>query len=195
MGEVVFCYVAETYLETPVPLAPAVSAQKMATKPIPRMPSFLVSTCSLQQPAAATLAAIITKCSPQEELVDELDQYFRFEAVPVEQPEGEDACGNTSINKPFAEDVLLNLLLWWKVLIPLHQVPQILLNNVIRYMLPNSQQLLRWLKTILPFLQLVSLLHMYYRNPDYLQQSVKFIEGKYNQNCSTHESVDKEWFV
>ena len=84
---------------------------------VAKMPSFLASACSFQQPTTATSATTNLKCSPQEELADELDRYlFRFDAAPVEQKvEGEDHW-NDELS---AEEVLLNLLLWWKVRIPL----------------------------------------------------------------------------
>jgi hypothetical protein len=43
--EVVFKYIAETYLETPTSLAPTV-APKPAAKPVAKTPSFLASACS-----------------------------------------------------------------------------------------------------------------------------------------------------
>lgn len=44
-----------------------------------------------------------------EELADELTRYFNFESAPIEREEGEEG------EKPSAQEVLLNLLLWWKV--------------------------------------------------------------------------------
>ncbi|KAF8632686.1 hypothetical protein AX15_001739 [Amanita polypyramis BW_CC] len=84
-AEAIFCYITETYLETSTPPAPVV-APKTATA----MPT----------------------CSPQEELANELDWYLRFKAVPVEQKEGEDY---QNLDELSAEEVLLNLLLWWKI--------------------------------------------------------------------------------
>lgn len=104
-AEAVFRYVAETYLETSTPPPPAV-APKTIPKPPSRMPSFLASACLFQRPATATSATTVSKRTPQEELADELDRYFRFEAAPMEQPER---------GEPSAHEVLLNPLLWWKV--------------------------------------------------------------------------------
>ena len=97
-----------------MPPAPVVALKTAAAKPAVRMPSFLASTCSFHRPITATLTATNSKCSPQEELADELDRYLRFEAAPVERKEGEDY-QNGELS---AEEVLLNLLLWWKVCIP-----------------------------------------------------------------------------
>ena len=53
----------------------------------------------------------ILKCTPQEELADELTRYFNFEVALMEQQEGEEG----SSDEPSAQEVLLNPLLWWKV--------------------------------------------------------------------------------
>jgi len=71
-----------------------------------RTPSFLASACSFQQPMTATSANTILKHTPLEELADELDRYLRFVSALVEQPDN---------GEPSAEEMLLNLLLWWKV--------------------------------------------------------------------------------
>ncbi len=97
-AEVIFCYVAESYLKTSL-LAAIATAPKVPAKPVVRTTSFLASACSFQQSTTATSATTISKCTPQEELADELDQYFRFEVAPLE----------------LAEEVLLNPLLWLKV--------------------------------------------------------------------------------
>ena len=97
-AEVIFRYVAESYLETSLPAAVA-TAPKVPAKPVARTTSFLASAYFFQRPTTATSATTISKCTPQEELADELDRYFRFEAAPLE----------------LAEEVLLNPLLWWKV--------------------------------------------------------------------------------
>ena len=83
---------------------------------VAKMPSFLASACSFQQPTTATSATTNLKCSPQEELADELDQYFRFDAAPVEQKVQGEYHWNDKLS---AEEFLLNPLLWWKVHIPL----------------------------------------------------------------------------
>ena len=64
----------------------------------------------------ATSSTTIAKCTPQEELADELNRYFRFEATPMEQQEG---YPNIS-GELLAQDVLLNPLIWWKVSCVLH---------------------------------------------------------------------------
>jgi hypothetical protein len=53
----------------------------------------------------------ILKRTPQEELADDLTWYFNFQAAPIERQEGEEG----SSDAPSAQEVLLNLLLWWKV--------------------------------------------------------------------------------
>jgi hypothetical protein len=53
----------------------------------------------------------ISKRTPQENFVDELKRYLNFEAAPVERQEGEEVLSD----EPSAHDVLLDLLLWWKV--------------------------------------------------------------------------------
>jgi hypothetical protein len=61
-----------------------------------------------------------------------------------------------------AQEVLLNLLLWWKVsTLFIHLYPS---DNL--YSLPNFLLLLGWLGTILLFLQLVYLLNKSSRSPD-----------------------------
>jgi len=109
-AEVVFRYIAETYLETSTPPT-TVTAPKPMAKPATRTPSFLASACSFQRPVTATSTTTISKRTLQEELADELDQYFRFEAAPMERESSED-CPD---NGPSAQEVLLNPLVWWKV--------------------------------------------------------------------------------
>lgn len=87
-AEVVFKYVAETYLEMPTSQAPTVAPNPPA-KPVMKTPSFLASACSFQRPVTATSVATILKRTPQEELADELKRYLNFEAVPMERQEGE----------------------------------------------------------------------------------------------------------
>ena len=119
-AEVVFRYVAEGYcLETSTPPAPTIPlAPKPAmAKPV-KTPSFLASTCAFQRPATAT-SSTIPKRTPKEELVDELDRYLRFDAMPMPEQEQD---GKTLSNEPSREEVLLNPLLWWKVSIPLFYV-------------------------------------------------------------------------
>jgi hypothetical protein len=108
-AEVIFKYVAETYLEMP-----ASSATSTAPRPQPVMKtaSFLASACSFQRPITAATATPISKRTPQDELDDELNRYFNYEAAPIERQEGEEG-GNDG--EPLAQEVLLNPLLWWKV--------------------------------------------------------------------------------
>ena len=47
----------------------------------------------------------ILKHTPQEQLADELNRYFNFEAAPNDR----------SNNEPSVQEILLNPLLWWKV--------------------------------------------------------------------------------
>jgi hypothetical protein len=108
-AEVIFRYVAETYLDMPASRAPTV-APKPSTKPVTKTPSFLASACSFQQPVT-TLVVTISKRTPQEDLADELKQYLNFEAAPVEKQKGEEVLSD----EPSAPDVLLDPLLWWKV--------------------------------------------------------------------------------
>jgi hypothetical protein len=65
-------------------------------------------------------ATTMLKCTPQEELADELDRYLRFEFAPVEGDHG----------GSLAEEVLLNPLLWWKVSI-LFTMFSLLINLII----------------------------------------------------------------
>jgi hypothetical protein len=113
-AEVVFKYIAETYLETPTSQAPTV-APKPPAKPVTKTPSFLASACSFQRPVTAASAATILKRTPQEELADELKRYLTFEAAPMERQEGDSEDSEVISNEPLANEVLLNLLLWWKV--------------------------------------------------------------------------------
>ena len=86
--EVAFQYITETYLERKTPLK-IVPASKPVAPPAIRTMSFLASACSFQQPNTATSTTTIVKHTPQEELANELDRYFRFEAAPLmEQQEG-----------------------------------------------------------------------------------------------------------
>jgi hypothetical protein len=110
-AEVVFRYVAETYLETPTSPTPT-TVLKPVTKPIVRMPSFLASACSFQRPTTST-AMPISKRTPQEDLNEELIRYFNFEAAPTERQEEDE--GSDIADTPSVQDVLLNPLLWWKV--------------------------------------------------------------------------------
>ena len=151
-AEVVFKYVAETYLDMPASRAPTV-APKPSTKPVTKTPSFLASACSFQRPVT-TSAVTISKCTPQEDLANELKRYLNFEAAPVERQEGEEVPSD----EPSAHDVLLDPLLWWKVSTLVRGLRAcILLTFLFRYMLPNFLPLLGWLGTILPFPQQVSL--------------------------------------
>ena len=108
-AEAIFKYIAETYLEAPV-LAPALAPQP-AAKPVGKTSSFLTSACSFQCPTTATKTTTILKCMPQEELANKLAQYLSFEATPMEMQEGEEG----KSDELSAQEVLLNLLLWWKV--------------------------------------------------------------------------------
>ena len=112
-AELLFKYVAESYLKTQAPTPPTHAIPKAAPKPIAtaKAPSFLASACSFQWPTTATTASILKK-TPLETLHDELDRYLRFEAVPISREEGG---GGPGVGEPLAEDVLLNPLLWWKV--------------------------------------------------------------------------------
>ena len=109
-AEVIVKYIAETYLETPTSPTPTATPRQVV-KPVVKMPSFLASACSFQQPTTAATTMPILKRTPQEELADELTQYFNFEVAPIEQQEGEEG----SSDEPSAQEVLLNPLLWWKV--------------------------------------------------------------------------------
>jgi len=103
----------------------------------------------------------MSKCTPQEELANELVWYLNFEAAPMEMEEGEEGSGD----EPSAQQVLLNPLVWWKV----HDfIPHLYHFNKLgfRYMLLNSLPLLGWPRTILPFLQLVSRSSETSQNPD-----------------------------
>ena len=64
-----------------------------------------------QWPATAT-SSTIPKCTPKEELRDELDHYLRFDAMPMLEQEQDE---KNSSNEPSWEEVLLDLVLWWKV--------------------------------------------------------------------------------
>lgn len=112
-AEIVFRYIAETYLETSMLPAAAIAPLKSVAKPPVRTPSFLASACSFQRPNTATSATTPSKRTPQEELAEGLDRYLRFEAAPVERQEGEEA--SLDLNEPSAQEVLLNPLLWWKI--------------------------------------------------------------------------------
>jgi hypothetical protein len=119
-AKVIFKYIAETYLETPTSPTPT-AVPRLVPKPVVKMPPFLASTCSFQRPTTAATTMPILKCTPQEELADELTRYFNFKAALIEQ-QGEEG----SSDEPSAQEVLLNLLLWWKVstlFIDLYQTP------------------------------------------------------------------------
>ena len=106
-AETVFHYVAESYLQ--VLATVAVDPPKAAPKPPLRTSFFLASACSFQRPTTtATSGTSMLKRTPQEDLVDELNRYLRFESAPLEG-------GDHSIGEPLAEEVLVNPLLWWKV--------------------------------------------------------------------------------
>jgi hypothetical protein len=107
-AQVVFKYVAETYLETPTSPAPT-AIPRPVVKPVVKTPSFLTSACSFQRPTTPILKH--TPATPLEELTDELTRYFNFQAAPIERQEGEEG----SSDEPSAQEVLLNPLLWWKV--------------------------------------------------------------------------------
>ena len=106
--EVIFKYVAKTYLETSSP-TPTVVPRPVA-KPVVKMPSFLTSACSFQRPITAATTPIL-KHTPQEDLANKLTRYLNFDAAPIEKQEGEEE----SSDEPSAQEVLLNPLLWWKV--------------------------------------------------------------------------------
>ena len=115
-AEVIFRYVAEGYcLETSTPPAAMIPPKPAMTKPA-KAPSFLASACAFQRPPTATSSSI-PKRTPKEELEDELDRYFRFDAMPMSEQEQDE---KTSSNEPSQEDVFLNPLLWWKVSIAYH---------------------------------------------------------------------------
>jgi hypothetical protein len=157
-AKVIFQYITETYLEKPTALA-MVPVSKPIALPAIRTPPFLASACAFQWLTAATSSTTIAKCTLQEELANELNCHFRFEATLVEQQEGH------LNSEPSAQEVLLNPLIWWKVShysIPVSQIP----NSVVRSMLPNSQPLPGWPETISPSQQLVLLLSMSSQNPD-----------------------------
>jgi hypothetical protein len=159
-AEVVFKYLAETYLDMPASRAPTV-APKPSTKPVTKTPSFLASACSFQRPVT-TSAVTISKRTPQEDLADELMRYLNFEAAPVERQEGEEVPSD----EPSAHDVLLDPLLWWKVSTLVRGLGAcILLMFLFRYMLPNFLPSLGWLGTIFPFLQQVSLSSESFQSP------------------------------
>jgi hypothetical protein len=109
-AEVIFKYIAQTYLETPTPNT-AAAVPRPVTKPVMKAPSFLASACSFQRLTIAATTMPILKRTPQEELSEELTRYFNFEAAPIERQGDE---GSIS-DEPSAEEVLLNPLLWWKV--------------------------------------------------------------------------------
>ena len=112
-AEEIFKYVAETYLETQT-LATPTAVTRPVPKPITKMPSFLASACSFQRPTTAVTTTPILKRTPQEELNEELARYFNFEAAPIEK-QGDSEEGTQGSDEPSAEEVLMNLLLWWKV--------------------------------------------------------------------------------
>ncbi|KAF8238033.1 hypothetical protein L208DRAFT_1375355 [Tricholoma matsutake] len=109
-AEVIFKYIAKTYLEMPTSPMPTAVPRPIA-KAIVKTPSFLASACSFQQPITAATITLTLKRTPQEALADELTHYFNFEAMPGEQQDGEER----SSDDPSAQEVLLNPLLWWKV--------------------------------------------------------------------------------
>ena len=66
-----------------------------------------------QQPTTTSLSTTFSKHTLAEELADELSHYFRFEAALVSEDEPvEKTCAGNELS---LEEVLLNLLLWWKV--------------------------------------------------------------------------------
>jgi hypothetical protein len=151
-AEIIFRYIAESYLEAPTT---TVLPPKPPPKLAPRTASFLASACAFQRPTTATTATTILKRTPQEELADELDRYLRFEIAPAEGDHG----------GPSAEEVLLNPLLWWKVSI-LFTTFSLIINLIISCMRLNSQPLPGWRGTISQFLQPVSRLNVSFPNPD-----------------------------
>ncbi|KIL56142.1 hypothetical protein M378DRAFT_89778 [Amanita muscaria Koide BX008] len=113
-AEVVFKYIAETYLDTPTPSHPPAVMHKPIARPVVKTSSFLASACSFQRPITAATTTPTLKRTPREELAEELTRYFDFEAAPIERQEGEEGCSNNT-NEPSAPEVLLNPLLWWKI--------------------------------------------------------------------------------
>ena len=109
-AEVIFKYIAQTYLKMPTPNT-AAAVPRPVMKPVIKAPSFLTSACSFQWLTIAATTMPILKCTPWEELSEELTQYFNFKAAPIKRQGDE---GSIS-DEPSAKEVLLNLLLWWKV--------------------------------------------------------------------------------
>jgi len=79
-AEDIFKYIAETYLEASTSPAPTVVQNPVVTLVV-KMPSFLASACSFQQPNNVAMTLPILKRTPQEQLADELTRYFNFEAA------------------------------------------------------------------------------------------------------------------
>lgn len=152
-AEVIFKYVAESYIEIPTP-SPPTTAPKPAVKSIAKTPSFPASVCSFQRPITTKLTTV-AKRTPQEELADELTRYLNFEAASTEE---EDSLSS--------QEVLLNPLLWWKVSTFSGADFYFLNQSAFRFMPPNSRLSLEWLKIILPFLQLVFLLNEFSQSHD-----------------------------
>jgi hypothetical protein len=108
-AEVIFKFVAESYLETSTPTVAAEPCNQ-DPRPVMKTTSFLASACSFRRPTFATTTNTISERTPEDELRDELARYLRFEAAPMERQEAE-----MRLNEPSADEVLLNPLLWWKV--------------------------------------------------------------------------------
>ena len=83
-AEVIFKYVAETYLETATSPASTAVPRPLA-KPVVKKPSFLASACAFQRPTTATTTVPILKRTPKEALADELTRYINFEAMPRQE--------------------------------------------------------------------------------------------------------------
>ena len=152
-AEVVFRYVAETYLETSPASTPSTVPRP---QPVTKTSSFLqvARACSFQRPITAATSIPTSKRTPKEELDEELTRYFSFESEPIERQEGEEG----SHEEPTAQEVLLNPLLGWKVRAGALFICLNPSDNQLRKMPLNFLQSLGWLRTTLLFLPLVSLL-------------------------------------
>ena len=189
--EVIFKYIAETYLDTPTSSTPA-TVIRLVTKPIVRMPSFLASACTFQRPTTAA-AMTILKCTPQEELSEELTRYIDFEAAPIESPELRQEGGKSS-DKPTAHEVLLNPLLWWKVstlFAHLYLSDDIHSDACFRISYHRSDGSRLSCNSCNKCLCWTCLLKV----PAHLQQSPQLFEGEDSHDGITDKGLDTEWAV
>jgi len=151
---------------------------------------ILTSACLFEQPTTATKTTTILKHIPQEELANELAQYFSFEAAPMEMQKGEER----KSDKPSAQEVLLNPLLWWKVssIFSTHNFLTTQCSGTchqISYYCSDGSGLSCY--TCNQCLHWVSLLKV----PTHLQQFTQFFEGEDNYHGPTDKGLDMEQVV